>query len=142
MTKKLVVVLSFLFIFLYTTYANAQDFKHVEIFDPKQDKVVKVVQLNTQIQSIITNWIKNIDIIYGKNNPITDDGYAIKVPLEPAIKVNCNSFNAIVSEVYIIIPKTEPPFYIVFEDENKVSCFPFNGDINILSDILDFKLRL
>lgn len=69
MAKKLVVVVCFLLIFLYTTHTNAQDFKYVEIFDPKQDAVVKVVQLNPQIQSIIANWVKNIDGIYGKNNP-------------------------------------------------------------------------
>lgn len=142
MTKKLVVVVYFLLIFLYTTHTNAQDFKYVQIFDPKQDAVVKVVQLNPQIQSIIANWVKNIDDIYGKNNPFTDDGYAIRVPIEPAVKVCCNSFNAIVSEVYIIIPKTEPAFYLIFENENKASCFLFNGDINILSNILDFNLKL
>ncbi|MCY6354805.1 hypothetical protein [Clostridium sp. ZS2-4] len=34
MTKKIVVVLSFLFILIKPLYINAQDFKHIEIFDP------------------------------------------------------------------------------------------------------------
>ncbi len=141
MSKKILVVIAFIFLLLHTKYANAEDFKYVEIFDPKQDKVVKVVQSGTEIQNTIGSWIKNLQGIYGKNNPLTDDGYAIKVPLDPAIKVQSQSLSAIVNQVYIIIPKTEPPFFIIFEDENKVVCYSFNGDIDILSNILDFKLR-
>lgn len=140
MTKKLITILTFLFILINPLYVNAQNFKHIEIFDPKQNKVVKVVQSTLEIQNILSVWVKNVQDIYGKNDPVTDDGYAIKVPFDPAIKVNSKSLSAIVNEVYIIIPKTEPPFYIIFEDENKASCYSFNGDINMLSTLLNFKL--
>lgn len=142
MSKKILVMLFFIFLLLHTQYANAEDFKYVEIFDPKQDKVVKVVQSNPEIQNTIGSWIKNLQGIYGKNDPLTDDGYAIKVPLDPAIKVQSQSLSAIVNQVYIIIPKIESPFYIIFEDENKAVCYLFNGDIDILSNILHFKLSI
>ena len=143
MAKKLVIILSFLFIILNSIPVDAKDFKYVEIFDPKQDKVVKVVQSNPQIQDMITSWITNIEGLY-KNDPTTDDGYAIKIPLDPTVKVNCKAFNALVSEVFIIIPENDPPFYLIFEDENKnkLLSFPFNGDIDKLSKILDFKLKI
>lgn len=141
MAKKLVVVILFLAIFLIPVYANAEDFKYIEIFNPKQDKVVKVVQSNPEIQNMISSWIKNIQGVYGKNDPITDDGYAIKVPLDPDVKVNCKYLKATVSEVYIIIPETEPPFYMIFQDEDKLACYPFNGSIDMLSKSLDFKLN-
>lgn len=140
MTKKIIVGLSFFVIFLHSMYVNAEGFKNVEIFDPKQDKVVKVVQSNQQIQDIITSWITNIEGLY-KNDPATDDGYVIKVPLDPAVKVNCESLNALVNEVFILIPENDPPCYLIFEDENKLLSFPFNGDINKLSNILAFKLK-
>lgn len=141
MAKKLLVVILFLAIFLIPVYANAEDFKYIEIFDPKQGEIVKVVQSNSEIQNMIAGWIKNIQGLYGRNDPITDDGYAIKVPLDPAVKVNCKSLKAIVNEVYIIIPETEPPFYMIFQDKNKVFCYPFNGSIDMLSESLDFKLN-
>jgi hypothetical protein len=140
MIKKLLVALSFLVIFLHSIYVNAEGFKYIEIFDPKQDKVVKVVQSNPQIQDMITRWITNIEGLY-KNDPATDDGYVIKIPLDPIVKVNCKSLNALVSEVYILIPENEQPCYLIFEDENKLLSFPFNGDIDMLSNILDFDLR-
>lgn len=49
--------------------------------------------------------------------------------------------NALVSEVYILIPENEPPCYLIFEDENKLLSLVFNGDIEKLSNILYFNLR-
>jgi len=140
MIRKLLVALFFFVIFLHSTHVSAEMFKYVEIFDPKQDKVVKVVQANPQIQGMITSWITNIEGLY-KNDPATDDGYVVKIPLDPIVKVNCKSLNALVSEVYILIPENEPPCYLIFENENKLLSFVFNGDIDMLSNILDFKLK-
>lgn len=140
MLKKLLFILCLCVIFLHSTYVNAEGFKYVEIFDPKQDKVVKVVQSNPQIQDMITSWIINLEGTY-KNAPATDDGYVVKIPLDPIVKVNCKSFNSLVSEVYILIPENEPPCYLIFEDENKLISLVFNGDIDKLSNILDFNLR-
>jgi hypothetical protein len=140
MFRKLLVALCFLAMFLHSIHVNAEGFKYIEIFDPKQDKVVKVVQSNPQIQDMITRWITNIEGLY-KNDPATDDGYVIKIPLDPMVKVNCKSLNAVVSEVYILIPENEQPCYLIFEDENKLLSFPFNGDIDMLSNILNFDLR-
>jgi len=141
MLKKLVTLLSFCFILLFPIYANAHDFKYIEIFDPKQNKVVKVVQSNPEIQNMITSWITNIQGIHGKIDPATDDGYALRIPLDPAVNVNCKYLNATVSEVYIIIPEKDPPFYGIFLNENKLMFYQFNGDIDMLSKSLDFKLK-
>ncbi|MEA4827545.1 MAG: hypothetical protein VB130_13100 [Clostridium sp.] len=141
MTKKIPVAIFLFIILLYSTVIYAEGFKYIEIFDPKQDKVVKVVQLNEEIHNMVVSWIKNINGIYGKNDPLTDDGYAIKIPLDPAVRLHGKSLNALVNEVYIIIPENDPPFFIIFEDENKPYCFLFNGNIDMLSKSLDFKLK-
>ena len=138
--KKLLFLISLFVILFHSTCVHAEGFKHIEIFDPKQDEVVKVVQSNPQIQDMITSWITNLDGTY-KNDPATDDGYVVKIPLDPTVKVNCNSLNALVSEVYILIPENEPPCYLIFEDENKLISLVFNGDIGKLSNILGFNLR-
>lgn len=143
MMKKIIAVfgMSLLFIFIDSVYINAQNLNYVEIFDTKQNKIIKLVQLNPQIQEMVTLWIRNVQGIYSKNDPITDDGFAIKVPLDPAILVNCKWLNALISEVYIMIPENDPPFFMVFEAGNRLACFPFNGDVDKLSRSLDFKLR-
>ncbi|CDI50119.1 hypothetical protein [Clostridium tetani] len=140
MFKKILIVVFLFFTSINPIHVNAEDFKYVQIFDPKQDKVVKVVQSNPQIQNMITSWITNIKGTY-KNDPITDDGYVVKIPLDPVVKVNSEYLNALVSEVYILIPENEPPCYLIFENENRLLSLVFNGDIDMLSKILDFKLK-
>ena len=139
--KRLAVMFLFITIIFHSTVIHAEGFKYVEIFDPKQDKVVKVVQLNTEIHNMVAGWIKDVDGFYGKNNPLRDDGYAIRIPLYPAVKVNGKCLNTLVSEVYIIIPEKDPPFFMIFENVDRLLCFPFNGNIEALSKVLDFKLK-
>jgi hypothetical protein len=142
MIKKILIALSLIVILLTSIDVKAETFTYVEIFDPKQDKVVKVVQSNPQIQDMVTSWITNIEGIY-KNDPATDDGYVVKIPLDPIVKVNSKALKASVSEVFILIPEKDPPCYLIFEDENKsvLSSFIFNGYIDRLSNILGFELK-
>ena len=142
MTKKISLVVLLFIILISSTVIRAEEFHYAEIFDPRQNKVVKVVQVNTELQNMVVSLIKNVNGIYGKSNPITADGYAIKVPLEPAVKVNCEWLNTVVTEVYIIIPENDPPFFMVFENDDKPSCFPFNGDVDALSKALNFNLKV
>lgn len=127
--------------FFHTVNVHAEKFRYAEIFNPKQNKVEKVIQVNTELHGMVVEWIKNINGIYGKNDPLTDDGYAVKIPLEPAVKVHGKYLNALVNEVYIIIPENDPPFFMIFEDENRLCCFPFTGDIDLLSRVLEFNLK-
>jgi hypothetical protein len=66
----------------------------------------------------------------------------IKIPLDTSVKANCKWLNTIVEEVYIIIPKKDPPFFMIFENADKLSCFPFNGDVDALSKALNFDLKV
>ncbi|MBU3189384.1 hypothetical protein K9O30_09760 [Clostridium bowmanii] len=141
MRKKTIAII-FLFIMMYSIVVSAEGFKYAEIFDPKQDKVVKVVQMNRKIHKIVSRYIKDVDALYGKYNPLTDDGYAIKIPLYPVVKVQGKCLNALVNEVYIIIPENNPPFFMIFENRDKLLCFPFKGDIDKLSKALDFELKI
>ena len=141
MRKKTIAII-FLFIMMYSIVVSAEGFKYAEIFDPKKDEVVKVVQMNRKIHKIVSSYIKDVDVLYGKYNPLTEDGYAAKIPLYPAVKVQGKYLNALVNEVYIIIPEKNPPFFMIFENPDKLLCFPFKGDIDKLSKVLDFELKV
>ncbi|MCB2293418.1 hypothetical protein LGK95_07770 [Clostridium algoriphilum] len=141
MKKKILAIIVLFIILLHPTVIFAEGFKDVEIFDPKQEKVVKVVKLNPKINNMVTEWIKNVDAIYGKSNPLTDDGYAVRVPLYPSVTVQNKNLNTVVNDVYIIVPKHETPFLMIFDNENRLLCYPFKGDINTLSKVLNFKLE-
>ena len=142
MTKKLLVIIFLFIMIMHSTAISAEGFKYVEIFDPKQEEVVKLVQINTEIHKKVASWIKDVDHIYGKSNPLTDDGYAIRIPLDPGVKVHGKWVKTIVHEVYIIIPEKGASIFMIFDNEDKLLCFPFNGDLNELSKLLDFKLKI
>jgi hypothetical protein len=142
MIKKFTLLFSLLLILRPYGHVNAQDSKYVEIFDPSQAKVVKTVQLTPEIQSMMEDWVKNINGIYHKNDPVTDDGYAVRVPLDPAVIVHSRWLKSIVTDVYIIVPEKDPPFYLIFDDDYNLCCFSFNGDIERLSKSLDFQLKI
>jgi len=141
MLKKVLAALFLTLILLNSIYVNAEERNYVEIFDPKQNRVVKVVEVSPQIQNIVENWVANIQGIVGKFDPITDDGYAVRVPLDPSVKVHSRWMNARVHEVYIIIPEKASPFLAIFVKENKLIYYIFKGDIDELSKSLDFKLK-
>lgn len=138
MLKKITLVI--IIILSISTNILAKEYKYVQIFDPKQDKVVQLIQLTSEIQSLVASYLEDIDTIYSMNDPIPKDGYAIKIPLDPTVKVQKKCLNALIKEIYIIIPEKEPPFIMLFEKENKLLCFPFRGDIKKLSKTLNFNL--
>ncbi|MGH4118221.1 hypothetical protein [Clostridium sp.] len=142
MAKKVSLLMLLFIILISSTVIHAKELQYAEIFDPRQNKVVKEVQMNSEIQNIIVCSLKDVNHLYGKINPVTDDGYAIRIPLDPDVKVNGKWLNIEVSEVYIVIPKNDPPFFLIFEDINKLSCFPFSGDIDALSKALNFNLKV
>ena len=141
MGKKIILPCTVLLLLLYSINVYAQEVKNIEIFDPKQNKVVKIVKSNPQIQNMVRGWVMNIQGMCSKVDPVTDEGYAVKIPLDPAVKVRSKYLNATVNEVFLIIPEKDPPFFLIFEKENKLSCFLFNGNIDMLSSSLGFNLR-
>lgn len=128
-------------ILLHPQMFHAEGYQNIEIFDPLQNKVVKEVQTSKEINDMVVDWINGIDGFYSGIDPIKDDGYAIRFPVNPSIQLQNQWLNTIVKEVYLIIPENNQPFFLVFETEDKLVSFPFTGDVSKLSNILDFKLR-
>lgn len=132
-------VVTFIIILLSSININAEEYRHIEIFSINEDKVVKVVQSTSEIQKLAVNYLQEIDGVYGKFNPIPNNGYAIKIPLEPSVKIHGKWLNTFVDEIIIMFPQNERPFLMVFEKENNLVCFTFKGDTNTLYKYLDFK---
>ena len=141
MIKKFLTILVLFVILLHPQTHHAEGYQHIEIFDPTENKVVKVVETNKDINDMVVGWINGIDGFYSGVDPIKDDGYAIKFPINPSIQVQNQWLKTTVNEVYLITPKNNPTFFLVLETEDNLVSFPFKDDISKLSNILDFKLR-
>ena len=99
------------------------------------------MELTKEINDMVINWIKEINEIHPSINPIKDNGYAIKFPFESPVKVKNKWMNARVEEVYLVVPKEEAAFFVIFERENRPLFFLFPGEVDKLSEALDFQLR-
>lgn len=141
MIQKFLTILILFIMILHPQVIHADNQEYIEIFDPQQNKVVEKVPLSEEINNMVADWINNIDEIYTTVNPIRDDGYAIRFPLDPAIEMKNKWINTTAEEIYLIVPQKDPSFLIVFETENKPVFFLFPGEIDKLSDVLDFQLK-
>ncbi|MBM7869955.1 hypothetical protein JOC70_001425 [Clostridium pascui] len=138
--KKIIAILAILFIFPATIYAK--DYNDIEIYDIKKDKLIKTVQSNSEIENLVISYLQEIDGIYAKLNPIPKEGYAIKVSLESPLVLQNEWINDIVDQAIIVLPKEEghKAFFIIFENEDKLMCFTFKGDVEQFLRKLKFKI--
>lgn len=138
--KTMVLILiCFMGVLQPTVPAGAKETECVEIFDPKQNKVVKEVELTQEIEKLVTDWLAHLNGVYAKVDPMPEDGYVVRVPVEPAAALRNRWLHEDVHEVFIVIPAHEPPFYVIAGDDS-LCCYLFNGDIPKLSEALHFKL--
>lgn len=137
MIKK---VLVYIFIFqLISTNGIAQTNQQIQIFDINKGKVIKNVQMNTDLQHEVEKFLEGITGVYVKYNPIPTKGFMIRIPLEPNIMVRNQWFDDLVDEVTIIFPDQENPYLMVFDDENRPYFLTFEGNTVKLLGLLNFK---
>lgn len=141
MNKRLSLLLILFVLILYPQISHGNSENYIEIFDPHENKVIKKVELTKEINDMVINWIKEINEIHPSINPIKDNGYAIKFPFEAPVEVKNKWMNARVEEVYLVVPKEEAAFFVIFERENRPLFFLFPGEVDKLSEALDFQLR-
>lgn len=138
MVKKVLLILIIIILFPINIYAK--DYNNIEIYDIKRDRLIKVVESNSEIENLVISYLQGIDGIYAKLNPIPKEGYAIKISLDSPLILQNQWINKIVDEAIIVLPKEEGPkaFFIIFEEEDKLMCFTFKGDVEVLLEKLKF----
>jgi hypothetical protein len=130
MRKMMIILLSAMF--LYNPSIHAQGIKNVELFDIQKDSVTQIVPTNAEFQKAAEDYLNGINGIYVKVKPIPNQGYMVKIPLEPSIQINNEWISELFDEVIIIFTKEEPPYLMVFDDENNPRFFHFQGNTELL----------
>jgi|SRR5690625_3080346 len=138
MIKRFLVIFILIFI-LSSSLAFAEEGGNIEIFDPKKDMVVKEMALEDEVKIMVKNWLKNLKEVHPLLSPIKDEGYTIRFTFKPEIPIENDFFDSLLSELYLIIPEKDSPFFLIFNEENKALCFKFSGDLDLLSKALSFK---
>ncbi|NLZ48284.1 MAG: hypothetical protein GX895_05740 [Clostridiales bacterium] len=138
MLKKMITILLSLLCFL-TEAMEGKPLENIEVFDINQQTVVKIVPNDYEIQKLVQNYIQGIDGVYSKFNPIPEKGYAVKIPLAPAVKVDNKEIKVPIEQVILMCPENERPFLMLMQDENKLSCFTFKGSSLVLLESIGYE---
>ncbi|MDQ0156634.1 hypothetical protein [Robertmurraya andreesenii] len=138
MVKK-ISLLSILFLF-QVAGMNAYA-ANIEVFHINEGKVVKEVPANDTVHKEVEGILKGITDIFREFEPIPKSGQMVKIPLDPAIKVENQWFHALVSEVILIFPEYENPHLMLFDDENNAFFFTFDASVDRILDELKLKLN-
>lgn len=124
--------------FLTSSDTETQVTKCVEIFDINIGKVVKRVKSNRVIQSMSENYIREITGMYTKVKAIPDNGYIIRIPLEPAVNVKNRWIDHKVEELFVIFTEQVHPYLLVLDDDQRPFFYTFNGNTGDLLRELEY----
>ena len=134
------ILLALLLIFLCSnTRAFAKETQVIEIYNISYERIDKIVRIDYEIQKLVENYINGIEGLYHKFNPIPDGGFAVKVPLAPAVTARTKGINSPVDQVIVMFPENEEPFLLIFEEDGRLSCFTFKGDTGTLIESLEYE---
>jgi hypothetical protein len=133
--KAKLMIISFLFFWSFGPDAHAAYATHlskIEIFDVRNERVIKLVANSQEIQGEIQQCLKTIKGITKRLSPITKDSKIIKIPIQPSIMVNNQWMNTLIDEVKLILPTSGPPLIMLFDDENRPYFLEFDYDVKTL----------
>ncbi|KAF0815528.1 MULTISPECIES: hypothetical protein [Cytobacillus] len=137
--KGIILIFVALFQFNLST-VNAQGNNIAKLFDIEKNQIIKTTPTNSNVQLETEKIIKGIDGVVKKFEPIPNQGYMVKIPLEPSYLLENKWINTLIDEIIIIIPKQEDPYLVTFDDENNPYFFTFNTKIDSLLNTLEFSL--
>lgn len=104
-------------------------FTDIEVFDVKQGKVIKHIANTKEIQEEVKICIHKITGLSGQLSVDPKDGLIYHIPVEPPVMLNNQWLNVQVNEVYLIVPLTQKPQLLLFDEENKPYLVDFDHDL-------------
>ncbi|WP_143063826.1 hypothetical protein [Piscibacillus halophilus] len=122
---------------LSPSMVNAEEI-NVEIFDVETEQVVKTVSKTDDMQHEVERYIESIDDIFKGIDPVPEDGFMIKIPLDPVVKIDNEWLQSEVDTVIIIKPENEKPYLLLFDEENRPWVFLFETPIDELLSLVDY----
>ncbi|WP_373231160.1 hypothetical protein [Cohnella sp.] len=109
----LLLLLSFCFV-LSNNRVRAEEKPNVSIFDVKQEKVVKVVPLTSELQDSVLELLRSSPILYGGFSMDPQDGMVLHVPFPTPVQIKHELYPSAIQEVYIFLEQDKQPRALIF----------------------------
>jgi hypothetical protein len=111
---------------------QAAEPKDVQVFDIAQGKIMKRVKNSPEIREEVENSLQSIHELVVKFRVEPKDGVVLRIPMEPSVKVDNQWFHDSVNEVFIIVPRSEKPFMLLFTADKKSIILKFKHPVQQL----------
>lgn len=139
MIKRILFLMIFVLV-TSSTFVQAEEEK-VEVFHINKGKVVKEVPMNETMQQSVETILNGVTDVFRGFEPIPQNGYMVKIPLDPAFNPKNDWIKEAVNEVIIIFPEYENPHILVFNSENNPGFYSFNASVDRLLKEIDLKFK-
>jgi hypothetical protein len=132
--KNLSSILALIVALTCTNLKTVNAYDGAEVFDIQKGEVVKLISNSTFLQREVGRWLDSISGHVGSLKVEPDIGIGVKIVLTPPQNIKNQWINGTVTEVVLLISRTETfyPTLLVFTKENSVVA------VNIHFDLMTF----
>lgn len=121
-----------------TVYAD----EHAEIFDIKQEQIIKSIEMNLEIKREALKLAGGITGMCMKLRPVPESGYMIGIPIEPSEKLHSTMGSCTVKRLIVLIPEKGDVILGVFDDREKFLFYYIKDNAAGILKKLNFSLPI
>lgn len=136
------ILLLLIVVLLFSSKMAVYADEYVEIFDIKQEQVIKSIEMNQAIKKEALKLADGITGMCMRFRPVPVSGYMIGIPIEPGEKLHSKWGSCTVKRLIVIIPEKGDVILGVFDDREKFLFYNVKGSATGLLRKLDFPLPL
>jgi hypothetical protein len=111
----------------------------VSVFDVKQEKVIKIMPLTSELKKSVIEVLQSSPVVYGDFSINPMNGLVIHIPFTSPVHVPHSFYSNKISEIYLFLEHDTKPKALLFLDNHKQTIVVLNYDnqklLNNLSDI-------
>ncbi|NMM54193.1 type IV secretion system protein VirB6 [Paenibacillus aquistagni] len=101
----------------------------VQMFDMKQERIIKSVPNQEKYQQYAEQWLKSITKVAPQVSIGTKCGYIVRVPLAKPFTVNVPNLQVETNTVFLIYCPEKEPLLLVFGPDRKPYLMEFKADV-------------
>lgn len=121
-----------------TVYAD----ECAEIFDIKQERVIKSIEMNEEIKREALKLAGGITGMCMTFRPVPESGYIIGIPIVPSEKLRSTFGSCTVKRLIVIIPEKGDVILGVFDDREKFLFYYIKDNAAEILKKLNFSLPI
>ncbi|MFD2672084.1 hypothetical protein [Marinicrinis sediminis] len=111
----------------------------VEVFDIKQGKVVERIPYTAAIGEEAGRLLQSVSGLVTRIQIDPKKGTALRIPITPPLKLDKPFYKGMAVEMFVFLERSERPYVLVFNEEQKPILMFFDRDPQALMQLLHLQ---